>query len=288
MLRRGIWCQAVLMQTNFGRVAAIVLAGGVLAVSQLPALAAPTATPTVSIAAKSPLPKVTGDVWVAFGVKKFLAATISGTVHNAPGGAVVRLFARQFPFKAAAVRLAGPLALHGATASYTFTVRPTLATQYVAKVFASATATTALASSPATIVYVAAQTTYTGVTNHCGRPVCVQHIVVHTIVPPSTLRTERKKGWLAYFGLKLKRVGEPSPPKTLLRGAGHATFSASRRVSKQEYDVTLTLRFRIGNNGWFFEFLTCQKDSESKDGLNLPGHHGCGQKQLKLPLNYIG
>lgn len=276
------------MHTNLGRVAAIVLAGGVLAISQLPALAAPAATPTVSITAHSPLPKVTGDVWVAFGVKKDLAATISGSVHGAPGGAVVRLFARQFPFKAKAVRLAGPLALHGATAPYSFTVRPTLATQYIAKVFASTAATTALASSPATIVYVAAQTRYTGLSKKCGRPVCVQHIVVRTIVPPSTLRTERKKGWIAYFGLKLSRSGEPSPPKTLLRGGGHASFSASRRVSKREYDVTLTLRFRIGNGGWFFEFLTCQKDSESKDGLNLPGHHGCGQKQLKLPLSYLG
>lgn len=269
------------------RMAVIALAGGALALTQLPALAAPAATPTVSIAAHSKLPKVTGDVWVAFEVRHDLAATISGTVHNAPAGAVVRLFDKQFPFKGTAVKLAGPLALHGATSGYSFTVRPTIATQYTAEVFASATAKKALAGSPAAIVYVAAQTRYVGLAK-CHRPVCVEHVTVRTIVPPATLRTERKKGWFAYFGLKLSRRGEPAPPKTLLRGGGSASFSASRRVSKTEYDVTLTLRFHIGNDGFFFNFLTCQRDTESADGLNLPGHHGCGAKQVKLPLKYLG
>jgi hypothetical protein len=59
-------------------------------------------------------------------------------------------------------------------------------------------------------------------------------------------------------------------------------------VNSQQFAVTLTFSFRIGNDGYFFEINACQRDTESKDGLNLPGHHGCGNRSISSTLPYLG
>jgi hypothetical protein len=60
-------------------------------------------------------------------------------------------------------------------------------------------------------------------------------------------------------------------------------------VNGHEFAVTLTFSFFIGNHGYHFLFTACQRDTEAKDGLNLPGHHGCGTlRSVSRHRAYLG
>jgi len=49
-----------------------------------------------------------------------------------------------------------------------------------------------------------------------------------------------------------------------------------------------TWSFRIGNNGYNFLQHICTKDTESKDGIGLPGHHHCGTRSFSTKTVYLG
>jgi hypothetical protein len=260
--------------------------------SQLPAFAA--AVPhTISIGAKSLLPRVTGDVWVMYQNGAHANAKISGAVTGTTSGEVLRLYAQQFPYKKKPGPLGQPVTMPtGTSTPYSFKVTPTLATRYKVELFADSHAPNPLASSATTTVYVTSTARDSGVRtcNRAGsRPVCHQTIRQRVIVPASTLRTEISKRWFVYFGLNLSRTGIPPQPKSLRLGAGHAHVSKARRISAGQYAVNITFSFRIGNEGYFWLFNACQKDTEAKDGLNLPGHHGCGVlKVISSKRVYLG
>ena len=267
-------------------------ATAVLGIAQAPALAAPSVTtPTISISAKSGLKPVTGDVFVVFRAGSFAHAQIKGSVTGATSGEVLQLFARQFPFRKAAVKLGSPVTLTGPSTPYSFNVTPTLATHYQVKLFTDMSETMLVAKSAVQVVFVAARGHFSGLRtcNRRGqRPVCHQRVHLTVTVPPSTLRTERHKPWHLYFGLKLSRSGQPSPPKRLNLGGGHARVVSVRKLNSQQYAVTMTFSFRIGNDGYFFAINACQRDTEPKDGLNLPGHHSCGNKSISSRIRYLG
>src|SRR5260370_4215872 len=174
-------------------------AGGVVAASGLPALAAPAVGPTVTIAAKSLFRPVTGDVFVVFNAAKFSNAQIHGSISGATAGNVARLFVQPFPFKNAPTR-AGSRMLTGPAAPYSFTVTPTLATRYRVELFANSTSTSPLRTSAVVTVFVANKMTLSGL-KACSRPVCRQRIRVQEQVPASTLGDEISKRWFFYFGL---------------------------------------------------------------------------------------
>jgi hypothetical protein len=269
--------------------AVIALCGGALAgAGQASAMASPADGP-VSIAAQSSIAPVSGDVFVAYLGGTYSQATISGTVTSvSTSGEVVELFAQPFPYKTAATSIdSSTLSQTTGSDPYQFTVTPTLATRYTAELFASASSTTPLATSSTVTVY-DAHNYYANGFRRCGRPVCHQNIKFHIAVPPSTLRTEMAKKIYTYFGLKLNPRREPGLPKELIRGAGHAVVSHLHKVNGHEYEFTVSLSFRIGNDGWHFAVMYCQKDTESKDGLNLPGKHGCGNRTLGITKVYIG
>ncbi len=263
-----------------------------LGMAQATAFAAPSLTPTVSISAKSAFPKVTGDVFVVFLDGASSNAHIKGSVTGGTSGQVLQLFARQFPFKNPATALGSPVTLSSSSTPYSFTVTPTLATRYVVKLFTDSSMTTLVAKSATQVVYVVAHGRAGGVRtcNRPGqRPVCHQRIHLTVTVPPSTLRTERPKLWHLYFGLTLNRAGpQPAPPRRLRLGGGNAKVVSTSKVSNQEYAATFTFSFRIGNAGYDFVINACQKDTESTDGLNLPGHHGCGDSVISSRLRYLG
>lgn len=263
----------------------------VAGLAQAPALGAPTTTATISISAKSALKPVTGKVWVAFRARGFTTAQIKGSVRGAASGQVLQLFGQQFPFKKAPVKLGSPVTLTGASTSYSFKVKPTLATHYQVKLFTDSSETTLVAKSVVQNVYVAALRRFSGLKscNRRGqRPVCHERVQVTVTVPPSTMRTERPKAWHLYFGLKLRRIGIPSRPKTLKLNGGHARVVSKKKLNSQQYAMTFTLSFRVGNDGYFLVVNTCQKDTESTDGLNLPGHHSCGNRFISSRLPYLG
>jgi hypothetical protein len=79
---------------------------------------------------------VNGETYVQYLGGPNASATISGQVNDATSGEIVRLYARQFPFTAT-LAPAGALTLQpsGSTATYSFRVAPTPATQYQVELF---------------------------------------------------------------------------------------------------------------------------------------------------------
>lgn len=267
------------------RIAAAALVAGGVAAPQLPALATARTAETITIAAKSELPKITGDVLVIWRNHADNSATIHGKLTGGTNGDDLRLYAQQFPFNKAPV-LVSQITVNRPNVPYSFTVFPTLATRYQVKFFGNTSRP--VAQSPKVTVYVAAGGRASGGST-CGRPVCHQTWHLHVFVPPSTLRTEMPKRWFVYFGLALSPSRQPPPPAILKLGAGNLQVSPPRRINGHEYAVTIKFSFRIGNNRYSYSFFPCQRDTEAKDGLNLPGHHGCGTlHEIGSKRQYLG
>jgi hypothetical protein len=59
-------------------------------------------------------------------------------------------------------------------------------------------------------------------------------------------------------------------------------ISAAKKISSHEFEQTVTLAFRIGDhNAYSGNYNFCSKSAEPSDGVNLPGHHHCGNKRVK-------
>jgi hypothetical protein len=263
-----------------------------VAVAEPPALGAPTTTPTISIFAKSTQKQVTGNVFVFFRSGTASSAMIKGSVSGTTDGQVLQLFAQQFPFKKAPVALGSPITVAGTGMPYTFSVTPALATRYHVELFTDSTETTVAATSAVRVVYVVSRGRWSRVQscNRRGqRPVCHQRVHLKVTVPPSTLRAEQRKRFHLYFGLKLDRSGrEPGPPKQLKLGAGHGRVVSVKKLNAAQYLATMTFSFRVDHAGYYFVIDACQKDTEPTDGLNLPGHHGCGDRIISIKIPYLG
>jgi hypothetical protein len=259
------------------------IVAGLLVIGQVPALAAGGATPAVTIHATSRYRPVTRAVYVKFKAGNGARANIHGSVTGAASGEVVKLFAQQFPFKKKPV-LARSLTLTGASGAYSFPVRPTLATRYRVRLF---NGSTLLATSATVVVYVVERVpNVTG--KPCSRPVCVEVAHIRVFLPAVTLRREISKHWYTYFGLRLDPVVQPPPPKWIHLGAGHPRVGTRRRVSADEFKFTIKFSFTIGSDGYSWRANWCTKDTESADGLNLPGRHNCGAKRVRSNIHYLG
>lgn len=66
-----------------------------------------------------------------------------------------------------------------------------------------------------------------------------------------------------------------------------ATVSRSRRIAADEYERTAGVSFWIGSDS-VRSFLVGAKDSEARDGIGLPGQHGCGAKRARSNVLYLG
>jgi hypothetical protein len=265
--------------------AVIVLAGGLAAASGMPASAAPSpaARPTVTIAAKSQFKPVTGDVFVVFNTNKQAKAQIQGKISGASRGDVARLFAQSFPFSSAPRSVASTTDL---TKPYSFTVSPSIATRYRVELFASSKSTTPLAESAVRTVYVSNLQELLAI-SLCSRPVCSEVIRVKEFVPASALKDEMAKHWYFYFGLNLSSRTTPPQPKVLTLDT-HAKVSGATRTNSTSFTRSISWSFRINNDGYNFLFSLCTKDTEAKDGLGLPGHHGCGDSRVSATVEYLG
>jgi serine/threonine protein kinase len=242
------------------------------------------------ITARSGLAPQSGDVWVMYGDGGAAQAQVYGEVKGARRGYVARLYAQPFPFTAKPAAVAS-VTLHPADklAPYSFKVAPVLATRYYVSVFASRKSKRLLASSPTAAVYVAPTMTHT-TAKTCSRPTCHETFTLKVRVPPSSLGTELAKRWYTYFGLTLsKSATPPKGPAVLQLGAGSPKIGTPRRIAADEYAVTVTFSFPIGKKGantWFW--AACAPDSETADGIGLPGAHGCGAKAIPAAHSYLG
>jgi hypothetical protein len=265
--------------------AAIAVTAAMAAAGQAAAMASPGTT-TLSILAQSNFAPVSGHVYVGYHGGSFAQAQISGTVTGGVTGQDVVLYAQTFPFKKAAAPVGTPVTLT-ASDTYQFTVTPSVATRYTAELFATPTSTSPLAQSSAVTVYAIHWYIIKG--GSCRRPVCHPTFRVDEKVARSALRTEIAKKIYVYAGLRFSRTGVPLPKEVVL-GADGARVSRPHRVNSHEYEYTVSFSFSVGDRGFNFLFETCQKDTESKDGFNLPGHHSCGKRVLTLKKlrGYIG
>jgi hypothetical protein len=226
---------------------------------------------------------VTHDVWIVYLGGTYGSATIHGQITGAAAGQVAAQYAQQFPYKKPAARLAS-VTLKAATSAYSLKVAPDLATRYEVKLFASSTARTAMAASPVQNVYVIPNGNITGGKVCKTGPVCDETYHIYTIVPPSALSTEIGKHIYPYVGVNLSPTSEPPPPKWLYLNAYHSVIGPAKKIDTGEYVNVLTFRFTIGNDGYYYNWTGCIRDTwtgcirdtVSKDGLGLPGPHGCG------------
>jgi serine/threonine-protein kinase len=274
-----------------------VLAAAGVAVVTTGVLRSPAAKPkpppklaSFPITARSGLAPQSGDVWVMYGDGAAAQAQVYGVVKGARRGYVARLYAQPFPFTAKPAAVASVI-LHPAhkLAPYAFKVTPVLATRYYVSVFASRKSKRLLGSSLTAAVYVATTMTHT-TARTCSRPTCHETFTLKVRVPPSALGTELAKRWYTYFGLTLsKSAALPKGPAVLQLGAGSPTIGTPRRISADEYAVTVTFSFPIGKKGantWFW--AACAPDTETADGIGLPGAHECGAKAIPAVHSYLG
>jgi hypothetical protein len=267
------------------------LAGGLAALPAAPAVAQPIRTPTVSISLDSGL-KLFGDVIVQWANPKLDTVRVSGQISAAASGEVLRLYAQPFPYREPAQPVPGQSRTLGASraaVSYLFHGRPQLATRYSVRIYASGTAKAALASSAAETVYEVSNQTYAG-WRSCNirgnRPVCHQTLRLYTEIPASTYKLESAKHLYVYLGLTLGRSLPLPAPKTLFLIS--ASVSKARLLSRTKFEQIVKFSFRVGNDAYFPLFTYCTKNTEVKDGLNLPGKHGCGSPKISSSVIYLG
>jgi hypothetical protein len=261
-----------------GAVAA--LAGSALAAGLLPAMTASAVTQTISITASSKI-KVTHDVLVIYQGGSYASATISGTITGGTGD-TAELMAT--PFGGTAAQVGSTITVSSSPQSYSFTVKPSLATSYQLELLSGSTVVT---TSAAKTVYVAAQGKISG-GKTCARPVCHETFRIAVIVPASALKTEMAKHNYAYFNVNLSKTGTPKAPKWLYLGRGHASVTKPKKLTAGKFSFSVSFRFTVGNDGYYWAWNLCSKDAEAKDGLGLPGTHGCGAKRVSATATYLG
>jgi hypothetical protein len=250
------------------------------------AAGSPTSVVSVSIAAKTRNPIVTGDIWTAYGVPTYDSAVVSGKVSGAPAQADVQLMARVFPYKAAG-KVAGSAVL-GSSARYSFTVMPHVATRYWLEVFKPGAHSAPVGASKAVVVYATLGATFVpDVAESCSRPVCHEHFEVFVRIPESVAKYEAVKPWYAYFAVALAPVTEPKAPKEIDL-TKNFKLGKVRKVNDNEYKFSVAFSFRINDEAYNFTWGLCTKDTEAKDGMGLPGSHGCGLKRIPADSPYLG
>jgi hypothetical protein len=284
------------MLTAWRRAAVAALAGAAALAAQFAVIApAQAAAPTITINATTKLTavaKATGDALVVYHAGAGASGTIHGKITGVTKGEVATLYAQQFPFVKPAVKAASVTIKVTGNTTYSFKVTPTLATRYKVRLFASATAKTALALSATQYIYVTELGDFPNPpTKSCGNtpPVtCHAGFSLLEFLPSSALSTEISKHVNPYFGLTLvPPPGTPPAPKFLTLNAGSPSVKV-QKINAGEFRITVSFTFSIGGDDARWNFNECQKDTLSKDGLGLPGSHSCGAHQVLATAAYLG
>ncbi|HEY2507756.1 MAG TPA: hypothetical protein VGI58_14670 [Streptosporangiaceae bacterium] len=242
----------------------------------------------LSIGAESSFARVTGDVFVVYNDGQDSRATIKAAVSGAAPGDVAALYARPFPFKRPAARVAGQaITLQGPSAAHSFVVRPAVATRYTVRVLRGGQV---IGGSAARTVYVIARDAVVGSMSCAapGRPVCTVSFRVRVFVPASAYKLESGKAWYVYTGLRTSPTTEPPAPTSLTLNSG-ATVGKPLRISATVFRRQIQVSFPVGNDGFSFKINYCARDTEGRDGVGLPGKHGCGTlKTIAAGREYLG
>lgn len=271
-----------------GRVRTTVLGTlGALAVltATVPPIDAGASSTTVTLAASARNPVVTGDTWVTYGRGGYTQATLRGSASGVAPGAVARLYARSFPFRAPPrVITSATLAVQGATAPFRFTVAPQLATRYEVEVFATASDTTPEGASPVVSVYAAAWGTGSSAET-CNGTSCTLTVHLTSVFPSTTIPVERHKHQFTYLDLVRSPSNvQPTPTTYTLVAAA----VQGPRVTGHDLRYVLTIVYQEPAYSYWYFWQTCTRDTLGRDGLGLPGAHGCGAHAVSAATPYLG
>jgi hypothetical protein len=277
-------------RARFWRLAVIAAAAGGLGLAGAgPALAAGSGRSglAVTISTASTFVQVDGSTLVRFGGPAADAmATVSGTVTGIPAGqpaVVVTLLDEPFGGGTFASGQQLTISRHAdGTASYSFPVAANLATAY--EVQATAGPATPATSAPRT-VYVIPQLLVSGSTA-CTRPLCTIHLTVTATYPPSAFPTESAKKFYLYGDFRHSATATPAVPAEL-RLSGSAAHSV-RDAARDTVTYSVGAIYDIGTGGYQWKINYCTPDTESLDGIGLPGHHACGDPTVSATAPYLG
>jgi hypothetical protein len=151
-----------------------------------------------------------------------------------------------------------------------------------------------VATSPARTVYVIAQETVTGAAA-CSRPTCSMTLTITARVPAAAFAVETTKSLFLYRGVRLSPAAAPSPPAKLALAttsagptAAGTAVGAGGPATPSTVRYSVSFRFRVGASGYRWKVNYCTQDSEARDGIGLPGHHGCGDRTVGAAAPYLG
>ncbi len=285
------------MRTITRGAAAVAAAAGLVgwAVAATPAQAArETGSYSITIGASAATQVVTGDVFVVYDDPPLdNSATISGSVSGDVPGDTVTLY--QEPFGATSFVSTGMtegLDGSGTDDPYSFSVQPSVETKYQVEVFTNTTLDITSGTQPVYVIGFVSGS-YPAQPK-CNRHVCSWPLHLKITVPSSAYQTESHKRWYMYSTVSYAKSSRRLHLARRLKLDGRTRYayaSKVHRINSGEFSITLHWIFKL-RPGEDIAWATnaCTRDAVTKDGLGLPGHHGCGDKYISRvhPPYYLG
>ena len=287
------------MSRIWRRVTPILMAGGLVAALAVVAAGPAQATTAprvragygVSISATSPHyagavdGKVYGYALVIYATPQgdMNQARITGKITGARTGDVATLLAK--PFGSGSFQPTGtPISLHpsgGAAVSYSFTVEPSVATAYRLRV---STAGEVDVTSSVQTVYVTPGAFGPAAHQKCSTKSCTYSYDLYFLVPASAYKVEAAKHQYLYQAVWYNR----KKPAAFFYLAKTARATGPIKINSREFEIKLTFYIPLHNGGAHWTTVSCAKDDEPRDGIGLPGRHGCGNNRIRTDAIYIG
>jgi hypothetical protein len=120
-----------------------------------------------------------------------------------------------------------------------------------------------------------------------ARPVCHVTVTYSFRVPIAAFKAESAKHLFLYSRVLLSKAGEPPTPKAVFLNTS-ATRSKVRKLTVRKFAFTAHYTIRVGSESFHYLIAGCIQDTESRDGIGLPGRHGCGAKSFSASTPYVG
>jgi hypothetical protein len=219
--------------------------------------------------------------------------TATFTVYAAglTGHPVAQLWADWFPFKAAPVLVeSSALTLSSGRAKVVFERYPTSETKYFVRIVASSLPNAAVLATTATVaVYAQGVWKATNGAQACSRPICKETFNLQGYYNPAAAADEAGEYLYSYLGYTLSSTGQPGPVTQLKRYPFTVTKSYDSTTGLVK--ATVSFSFKIGTDGYNWNWVTCRLDSVTVDGEGIPGTHLCGDATLPNPIpnsDYLG
>jgi hypothetical protein len=224
------------------------------------------------------VPHIGGRTLVVYKSSSASVATISGAVTGAVSGDVATLWAR--PFGATAFTATTSTQTLGISpAIYSFTAQPSRATAYEVQV---TTGTTVDVTSTPVTVFVTEGGRFGASHQSCTRSTCTLSYRLFEYLPAAAYRIESRKHIYLYLA-----VGYPRLPGRYTLDPT-ATARNLTKINPGEFRVTLTFVITLHRGSANAVTFSCTKDTESLDGMGLPGRHGCGNRYISRSQIYVG